>query len=75
MLAHVLLNDGGSRPKVHPEFTNKNPKATTYQYLNKDEESLTRDVVRITETAWSCVRDEGINTLISIWVGMHTFHN
>jgi hypothetical protein len=61
MLAHVLPNAGGLRPRVHPELTNKNPKASTYQSSAKAEEGLTRDAMRITETIWSCVRDEGIN--------------
>jgi hypothetical protein len=49
MLAHVLLNSREFRPKVHPELTNKNPKASTYQYSVKTEEGLTRDTMRIIE--------------------------
>jgi hypothetical protein len=65
---------GEFRPRVHPELTNKNPKASTYQSSAKAEEGLTRDVERITETIRSCVRDEGLNKHRSIWDGIHTFH-
>jgi hypothetical protein len=71
----ILLNVGGLRPRVCPELTNKNPKASTYQSSAKAEEGLTRDAMRITETIWSCVGDEGINTQRSIWVDIHTFHS
>jgi hypothetical protein len=59
MLAHVLLNTGEFRPRVHPELTNKNPRASTYQSSAKVKEGLTRDAERITETIRSCDRDEG----------------
>jgi hypothetical protein len=74
MLVHVLLNVGEFRPRVHPELTNKNPRASTYQSSAKAEEGLTRDAERITETIRSCVRDEGLNKPGSIWDGIHTFH-
>jgi hypothetical protein len=45
---------GSFRPKVHPELSNKNPKAPTYQSSAKAEEGLTRDVERITKTIGSC---------------------
>jgi hypothetical protein len=75
MLACILLNAGEFRPKVHPELTNKNPKASTYQSSAKAKEGLTRDAMRIIETIWSCVGDEGLNTHRSIWVDVHTFHS
>jgi hypothetical protein len=59
LLCHVLLNVGEFRPRVHPELSNKNPKAPTYQSSAKAEEGLTRDAERITETIRSCDRDEG----------------
>jgi hypothetical protein len=36
-LLRILLNVGEFRPKVHPELTNKNPRASTYQSLAKVE--------------------------------------
>jgi hypothetical protein len=62
MLAHVLPNAREFRPMVHPDLTNKNHKASTYQYSDKDEEGLTLDTLRITKTIMYCDRDEGITT-------------
>jgi hypothetical protein len=39
--AHILINAGGLRPRVHLELTNKNPKAWEYQSSAKVEEGLT----------------------------------
>jgi hypothetical protein len=76
MLVHVLLNVGEFRPRVHPELTNKNPKALAYQSSAKAEEGLTRDAMRITETIWSCDKDEGLNTQGSIGIAfMHSINN
>jgi hypothetical protein len=57
-LAHVLLNTREFIPRVHPESTNKNPKASTYQSSAKSEEGPTQDAKRITETIRSYDRDE-----------------
>jgi hypothetical protein len=74
MLVCSLLNVGDFRPKVRPELTNRNPRALEYQSSTKVKEGLTLDAEGITETIMSCVRDEGINKLGSIWDGIHTFH-
>jgi hypothetical protein len=58
-LAFVLLNVGEFTPMVHPELTNKNPRASRYQSSSKVEEVITRDVEIITYIIRSCDKDEG----------------
>jgi len=60
-LAHVLLNTGEFRPRVHPELTNKNLRASTYQSSAKAGEVLTQDTERITKTIRSYDMDEGLS--------------
>jgi hypothetical protein len=50
----------------HLELTNKTLKASKYQSSSNVEEGLTQDEVRIIETIWSYVEDEGLNTHRSI---------
>jgi hypothetical protein len=75
MLVCILLNVGGIRHRVRQELTNKIPKASTYQSSVEVEEGLTRDAMRFTETIWSYVGDEGLDTQRSIWVFIHTIHS
>ena len=59
MLVCILVNVEEFKPRVHPELSNKNPRALTYQSSAKDEEGLTRYADMITETIRSLDKDEG----------------
>jgi len=59
------------RPRVHLEFSKKNPKTLAYQSLAKAEEGLTRDAKGITKTIRSCSRDEGLNIQNINSIGIH----
>jgi hypothetical protein len=74
MLSHVLPHIGGFRPRVFPYFTNKIPKASTYQSSTEAEEGLTQYAWRSIDTISYCDMDERINIKRSIWDEVHAFH-
>jgi hypothetical protein len=61
-LSHIIHNSMDFIPRVRPNLTNKNLKASSYQSSAKAKEGLTQDVMRIIETIKSCDKDEGIHT-------------